>query len=95
MNYWLVWPVGIVFWLAAGWAGFAWFEAKALRPNAPENQPTLSRFVYTVGARFPLSIFLLGLRAGLFWGGLAVHFFWHSGPPGSVSVGALLFILGG
>lgn len=52
-------------------AFFAIFEARALR--YPDRQNTLSRWVYDIGARWPLSIWLMGAFAG----GLAVHFFWH------------------
>lgn len=90
MSYWFIWPVGIVIWLVLGWAAFAYFEAKALQPNAPKNHPTLSYFVYTIGAKFPLSIFLGALFVGLFWGILGTHFFWHFCPPGSTSSGFLM-----
>lgn len=63
---------------------FAWFEAKAF--NHPERANTLSHAVYTIGARWPLSIFIMGM----FCGGLAVHFFWHWCPVGSISTGQLL-----
>ena len=89
MNYWLVWPVGIGVWLALGWAAFGYFEAHALRPNAPPNEISLSYFVYTVGSKFPLSILLGGLIIGCLTGALGVHFFWHWCPPGSVSSGML------
>lgn len=62
---------------------FAIFEVRAFRH--PERYNTLSRCVYDVGAKWPLSIFIMGM----FCGGLAVHFFWHWCPPGSVSTGAL------
>ncbi len=70
---------------------FAVFEAIAFRHGSRTN--TLSHAVYTVGAKWPLSIFLMGN----FVGGLAVHFFWHWCPPGSVSTGMLMLhsILGG
>jgi hypothetical protein len=87
MSYWIVWPVGIALWLALGWAAFAWFESRALKHGARKDQITLSMFVYTIGSKFPLSIFLLGLMVGLFWGGLAVHFYFHWCPPGSISGG--------
>ena len=90
MNYWFIWPLGITIWLAIGLAAFAYFEAKALRPNAPPDHPTLSFFVYTVASKFPLSILLAGLLIGLFIGGLGVHFLWHWCPPGSVSTGWLV-----
>lgn len=38
-----------------------------------ERQNTLSRAIYTIGSKFPLSIWIMGI----FCGGLAVHFFWH------------------
>jgi len=81
------WIVGIPLWLILGWAAFAFFEARAFRH--PERQNTLSAFLFSVGQRFPLSIFLVGLLIGLFWGALATHILWHWCPPGSVSVGWL------
>lgn len=65
-------------------AAFAYFEWRAFR--WPQRQNTLSRFVYDVGAKWPLAIWLCGVFAG----GLAVHFFWHWCPAGSFSTGALL-----
>lgn len=50
---------------------FAVFEARAFRH--PDRQNSLSRFVYNIGSKWPLSIWLMGV----FCGGLAVHFFWH------------------
>jgi hypothetical protein len=44
-------------------------------------------FCYTIGSKFPLSIFLLGLAVGLFWGVLETHLTWHWCPPGSISAG--------
>lgn len=87
MNYWLVWPIGIGIWLIVGWAAFAWFEGRALRHDARKNQVTLSMFLYTIGSKFPLSIFIAGLLIGLFIGGLATHLEWHWCPPGSVDGG--------
>jgi hypothetical protein len=87
MNYWLVWPVGIVIWLALGWGAFAYFEAHALHHDARKDQITLSMFCYTIGSRFPLSIFFLGLLVGLFWGTLSTHLFWHWLPAGAVNSG--------
>lgn len=63
---------------------FAVFEAMAFRH--PERVNTLSHVVYTLGQTWPLSIWLMGMFAG----GLAVHFFWHWCPPGSVSTGWLV-----
>lgn len=62
----LPWDLG----LAAAVAFFAWFEARAFRH--PERQNTLSHFVASLGAKWPLSIWLMGLFAGV----LAAHFFW-------------------
>jgi hypothetical protein len=63
---------------------FAIFEARAFR--FPDQQNTLSRFIYNLGSNWPLSIYLMGN----FTGGLAVHFFWHWCPAGSISTGWLL-----
>jgi len=60
---------------------FAVFESIAFKH--PKRQNTLSMAIYTIGSKWPLSIFLMGMFAG----GLAVHFFWHWCPPGSVSGG--------
>jgi len=70
-------------------AFFAVVEAIAFRHGTRTN--TLSHTVYTIGSKWPLSIWLMGMFAG----GLAVHFFWHWCPPGSVSTGMLYSILGG
>jgi hypothetical protein len=69
---------------------FAVFEALAFRH--PDRLNTLSRAVWTVGQVWPLSIWLMGMFAG----GLAVHFFWHWCPSGSISTGwlSLPFTLG-
>lgn len=73
------WIIGTL----AAIAFFSHFEARAFRH--PDQQNTLSHAVYTIGSKWPLSIFIMGL----FVGGLAVHFFWHFCPPGSVSSGML------
>ena len=73
----LPWIIGAF--IAIGF--FAYFEARAFRH--PQRQNTLSHAVYTIGSKWPLSIFIMGMFAG----GLAVHFFWHWCPPGSVSAG--------
>jgi formate/nitrite transporter FocA (FNT family) len=49
---------------------FAVFESYAL--NHPGRLNTLSHAVATLGATWPLSIFLMGMFAGI----LAAHFFW-------------------
>lgn len=71
------WAIG----LFAAVVFFGYFEARAFRH--PERQNTLSKTIYDIGAEFPLSIFIMGMFAG----GLAVHFFWHWCPVGSVSAG--------
>lgn len=63
---------------------FIVFERLAF--NHPERQNTLSMAIFQLGSRWPLSIFIMGMFAG----GLAVHFFWHWCPPGSISTGMLL-----
>lgn len=69
---------------------FTIFEVRAFKH--PERQNTLSRWIYDLGSKWPLSIFLMGM----FCGGLAVHFFWHWCPPGSLNTGMLrLPLLGG
>jgi hypothetical protein len=95
MSYFLLWPLGISLWLFLGWAFFALFEARGIKHNNTGGYVTLSYFVWRVTSAWPPSIFLLGLSLGLFWGGLAVHFWWHWCPAGSVSIGALLAPLGG
>lgn len=74
------WVIGILIAIAF----FVWFEARAFR--WPDRQNSLSRWVYDIGAKFPLAIWIMGAFAG----GLAVHFFWHWCPPGSVSTGWIL-----
>lgn len=73
------WIIGLLFAILF----FAVFEAMAFRH--PERVNTLSHAVYTLGATWPLSIWLMGMFAG----GLATHFFWHWCPAGSVSTGWL------
>jgi hypothetical protein len=70
-----------VFGILAAIIFFAVFEVRAFRH--PDRQNTLSRFVFTIGQKFPLSIFMMGL----FVGGLAVHFFWHWCPDVGLGVG--------
>lgn len=87
MSDYLIWAIGIASWLALGWLAFAYFEDRAIRNSGDPNRHTLSNAVYTLGKDFPLSIFVLGLVVGLFWGALAVHFYWHWCPAGSISAG--------
>jgi len=81
----LPWLIGIPVWLMIGCAAFAYFEWKGLR--YPTRHDTLSLFLYRVGSKFPLSIFLGGLLIGLFLGAVATHLLWHWCPPGSISTG--------
>lgn len=60
---WLVGLVGVVAW-------FGYFETEAF--VHPEQYDTLSNVVSTIGAKWPLAIFLCGYLAGA----LSVHFFW-------------------
>lgn len=62
-------------------AVFAVLEAYAFKH--PDRENTLSHCIYTIGATWPLSIWIMGVFAG----GLAVHFFWHWCPVGSISGG--------
>lgn len=62
---------------------FALVETFAMKHADRLN--TLSRAIYTLGSRWPLSIWLMGMFAG----GLAVHFFWHWCPDLSQGIGLL------
>lgn len=62
---------------------FAVFELLAFRH--PDRFNTLSHFVFIIGSRWPLSIWIMGVFCGV----LAAHFFWHWCPAGSISTGAL------
>jgi len=73
------WIIGILLAIAF----FAYFEHRAFR--YPDREHTLSSFIYLMGSKWPLSIFLMGMLCG----GLAVHFFWHWCPAGSISTGML------
>jgi hypothetical protein len=65
-----VWIVGILVAIVF----FAVAEGYAFRYH--DRQNTLSRFIWTIGQNWPLSIWLMGLFAGC----LASHFFWHWDP---------------
>lgn len=78
MNDW--WIIGVV----AAILFFAVGEWWAFRH--PERQNTLSRAIYDLGAKWPMSIWIMGV----FTGALAVHFFWQYCPEGSKSVGFLI-----
>jgi hypothetical protein len=87
LDYWYVWPIGILLWLLVGLSLFGYFEYRALRKNPDKNQITLSMFMYTVYSKFPLAILLTGFICGMAFGGLGVHFLWHWCPAGSLSAG--------
>ena len=59
-----------VIWFAGVWGSFAVLEGYAFKH--PDRQWTLSKTISTLGARWPLSIALLGML----FGGLLVHFYW-------------------
>lgn len=61
---WVLWWLAIV-------ASFTILEARAIRH--PDRQNTLSRFMWEIGQKFPLSLVIWGLLIG----GLSVHFFWN------------------
>ncbi len=63
-----------IVWYTVSIGLFALFEEFALKH--PDRQWTLSRTMAWVGAKWPLSIFLLGML----FGGLGVHFYWHFCP---------------
>lgn len=60
-----------VLWLLALIISFAVLEGYAFKH--PERSNTLSRFVWSVGQKWPLSLVLFGM----IFGGLAVHFYWN------------------
>jgi hypothetical protein len=67
------WPW--VIWFAGVWISFAVLEGYAFKH--PDREWTLSRAVSTLGKRWPLSIWFMGVLMG----GLAVHFFWPYANP--------------
>lgn len=82
-TYWIIGAVGFLIFFVIG-------EAYAFKH--PDRQNTLSRFIATLGQKFPLSLWLCGIVIG----GLAVHFYWHWCPFGGTGVGwnDLLRVLG-
>ena len=80
MNLWWYWPLALAF-LAI--VLFAIPEYIALRKKDDKTTPTFSFWMYTMGRKWPLWIFIWGVLVG----GLAVHFLWHWCPPGSTNVG--------
>jgi hypothetical protein len=85
VNLTWMWVLGLI----GAVAFFIFVEGYAFRH--PQQQNTLSRTIYDLGSKFPLSIWIMGMFAG----GLAVHFFWHWCPPGSISTGWILPLLTG
>jgi hypothetical protein len=61
---WIIWLLVIV-------VSFTFLEAYAFKH--PERENTLSRFVWSVGQKWPLSLVLWGMLIG----GLSTHFFWN------------------
>ena len=62
-------------------AFFAYFEWRAFK--YPLRQNTLSRFLWTIGQNWPLSIWIMGVFAGV----LACHLFWNWDPRCLSSMG--------
>lgn len=62
-TYWIVWSLICIIAFAVG-EGFAF--------KHPDRLNTLSRTVSTIGAKWPMSIWLMGVGTGI----LASHFFW-------------------
>lgn len=60
----------IIWWLAI-FLSFALLERYAFKH--PDRTNTLSRFMWNLGQKFPLTLFLVGVVIG----GLAVHFWWN------------------
>lgn len=67
-------------WLGFLIASFAVGETYALQTG---KIPSLSMFTWRVFQKWPL----IAVVFGMLFGGLAVHFFWHWCPPGSISAG--------
>lgn len=65
---------GWIRWTA--WLGSILASFVVLESIGWDHSDTLSRYVYTIGKDFPLSIWFGGVLVG----GLAVHFFWHWNP---------------
>jgi hypothetical protein len=87
MNEWVIWPIGIGLWVAIGWMAFWYFEIYAFRHTKDPGSVTLSRWLYTIGSKFPLFI-IIGVGAiAYFLGVMSAHLAWHWCPPGSISGG--------
>lgn len=79
MSDFVTWTLINAAWLAA----FAYFEYRALAHGDNKDRVTLSRYVWTIGQKWPLSIWLMGWVCG----GLAVHFFWSWCPAANIGHG--------
>lgn len=64
---WIIWILVVVI-------SFAILECYAF--NHPARENTLSRFIWSVGQKWPLSLVIYGML----FGGLAVHFYWNWAP---------------
>lgn len=62
-TYWTFWTIICIVVFAVG-------ETYAFKH--PDRQNTLSHVISTIGAKWPMSIWLMGLGTGI----LASHFFW-------------------
>lgn len=60
-----------VIWLFLFAGSFAVLERYAF--NHPARENTLSRFIWSLGQKWPLTLVLWGMLIG----GLSVHFFWN------------------
>ena len=69
---WVIWGFCMVL-IVAG--SFTFLEARAFKH--PEQMNTLSRSMWTLGQKWPLSLVLWGLTWGMLVGGLSVHFYWN------------------
>ncbi|HUZ74909.1 MAG TPA: hypothetical protein VMU87_18135 [Stellaceae bacterium] len=72
----IVWAL----WLGLAILSFAALETVAFRTG---RWPSLSLATWRVFQAFPL----IAVVFGMVFGALAVHFFWHWCPPGSMSAG--------
>jgi uncharacterized integral membrane protein len=69
MNDFITWTLFLVAFVLV----FGVFEARALRHPENSDRVTLSRYIWTLGQKWPLTLVLWGLIVG----GLSVHFFWN------------------
>lgn len=88
VNFWYLWPIGIVLWVGLGFVEFGVVEKRGLKSRQGDTtHPTLSFFIFYITTKFPLAAILGAfVTGGIMWG-LAVHFWWHWCPPGSISAG--------